>query len=142
MPTGSNGGGQSPTGRGGPAAPGQQPGAMAPTAPNNNNASWGRGRCNHRNRSSANNARRNNRPKFEGREPSLKGFIYDATREWNPDQFIKTTKEIVNYIGRTYTKYPAEFTQAIRDLELADPTAPDNPDPADAVAFEVWKLDI
>ena len=91
---------------------------------------------------SANNARRMNQPKFEGREPSLKGFIYDATRERNPDQFIKTTKEIINYVGRMYTKYTAEFTQAVRDLELDDPTAPENPDPGDTLAFEVWKLDI
>ena len=39
-------------------------------------------------------------------------------------------------------KYTAEFTQAVRDLELADPTAPKNPDPEDVVAFEMWKLNI
>ena len=83
-----------------------------------------------------------NQPKFEGREPSLKGFIYDVTGEQNPDQYIKTTKEIINYVGRTYMKYTAEFTQAVRDLELDAPTALENPDPADALAFEVWKLDI
>ena len=47
------------------------------------------------------------------------------------------TKEIINYIGRTYTKYTAEFTQAVRDLELDAPAAPENPDPADMLAFEV-----
>ena len=51
-------------------------------------------------------------------------------------------KEIINYIGRTYTKYTAEFTQAVRDLELNTPTAPEKPDLGDALAFEVWKLDI
>ena len=64
------------------------------------------------------------------------------TGEQNPDQFIKTTKEIINYIGRMYTKYTAEFTQAVRDVELDDPTAPENPDPGDELAFEIWKLDI
>ena len=83
-----------------------------------------------------------NQPKFEGREPLLKGFIYDATGEWNPDQYIKTMKEIINYIGRVYMKYTAEFTQAVRDLELDALTAPENPDPDNALAFEVWKLDI
>ena len=39
-------------------------------------------------------------------------------------------------------KYTAEFTQAVRDLELEDLTAPENPDPVDTLAFEVWKLDI
>jgi hypothetical protein len=37
--------------------------------------------------------------RFEGREPSLKGHVYDWTGERNPDQFIKTTKEITNYVG-------------------------------------------
>jgi hypothetical protein len=59
----------------------------------------------------------------------LKGFIYDSTGERSPDQFIKTTKEIINYVGRTYTKYTAEFTQAVQDLELTVPTPPADPDP-------------
>ena len=78
-----------------------------------------------------------NQSKFEGREPSLKGFTYDLTREQNPDQFIKMTKAIINYAGRTYTKYTAEFTQAVRDLELDEPTAQENPDPGDVLAFEI-----
>ena len=51
-------------------------------------------------------------------------------------------KEIINYVGRTYTKCTAEFTQAVRDLELAALTAPENPDLNNALAFKVWKLDI
>ena len=66
--------------------------------------------------------------RFEGSEPSLKGFIYDFTGERDPDQFIKTTKQIKQYVGRTYTKFPAEFTQAIDDLELADPEVPEHMD--------------
>jgi hypothetical protein len=78
--------------------------------------------------------------RFEGRDPSLKGHIYDATGERNPDQYIKTTKEIINYIGRTYTKYMAEFTQAARDLELTDLALPTNPtDTTNVIALEVWK---
>ena len=83
-----------------------------------------------------------NQPKFEGREPLLKGFIYDTTGEQNPDQYIKMMKEIINYIGRMYMKYTAEFTQAVMDLELDAPVAPENPDHADMLAFKVWKLDI
>ena len=79
---------------------------------------------------------------FKGREPMLKGFIYDSTGERNPDQFIKTTKEIINYVGRTYTKYTSKFTEAVKDLELIDPVPPANPDPAQVLQFEVWKLDI
>ena len=136
MPTtGSDGGRQPPTGGGSAMAAGQQSGAGTLTTPNNNNASQGCGRHDQCNRFSANNARQMTQPKFEGREPSLKGFI--ATRERNSDQLIKTTKEIINYIGRTYTKYTAEFTQAVRDLEPDDTTAPER-----VLAFEVWKLDI
>jgi hypothetical protein len=79
--------------------------------------------------------------KFEGREPSLKGFIYDLTREWNPDQYIKTTKKIINYVRRTHTKYTPKFTQAVHDFELVDLTPPPNPDPANPIAFEMWKLE-
>ena len=142
MPTGSNGGRQPPTGGGPPTAAGQQSSTATPTTANNNNASRGCSRHECHNQFSMNNARRTKQPKFEGREPLLKGFIYDVTREWNPDQYIKTTKEIINYVGRTYMKYTAEFTQAVRDLELDDPTAPVNPDPVDVLAFKVWKLDI
>jgi hypothetical protein len=80
--------------------------------------------------------------RFEGREPSLKGFIYDYTGERNPDQFIKTTKEVVSYVGRQYKKYTSDFTQAVRDLDLVAPTAPAAPNPGDQIAFEMWKLDI
>lgn len=80
--------------------------------------------------------------RFKGRELSLKGYIFDSTGERNPDQFIKTTKEIISYVVRTYTKYTGEFTQAVRDLTLTEPTAPPNPDPADLIAFEMWKLEV
>jgi hypothetical protein len=50
------------------------------------------------------------------------------------------TKEIINYVGRTYTKYTAEFTQAVRDLQLAAPTAPATPDPTNPVEFSCGSL--
>jgi hypothetical protein len=55
---------------------------------------------------------------FEGREPTLKGYVYDFTGERMLDQFIKTTKEIKNYVGRTYTKYTADLVQAVEDLDM------------------------
>ena len=85
---------------------------------------------------------RNHQTKFEGREPSLMGYIYDSTGERNPDQYIRTTKEIVNYVGRTYTKFTHEFTNAVMTLELDDPVTPPNPDPTNQLQFELWKLDI
>lgn len=80
--------------------------------------------------------------RFEGREPSLKGFIYDCVGERNPDQYIKTTKEITNYVGRTYTKYTGAFMMAVCDLYLADPTRPTDPDPTNVLQVELWRLAI
>jgi hypothetical protein len=39
--------------------------------------------------------------------------VYDYTGERNPEQWIRTTKEIATYVGRTYKKYTAEFTEAV-----------------------------
>jgi Zinc knuckle len=147
MPTGSDGGGRPPQTGSGSASSGQQAGTTTSTPiSTGGNAGRGRSRRDRRfNRFGAANVRRATQPRFEGREPSLKGYIYDATGERNPDQYIKTTKEIINYVGRTYTKYTAEFTQAVQDLELTDPTPPANPtltDPTAAtnvVVLEIWK---
>jgi hypothetical protein len=56
---------------------------------------------------------RQSQTKFEGREQLLKGFIYDSTGEQSPNQYIKTTKKIINYSCLTFTKYTAEFTLAV-----------------------------
>jgi hypothetical protein len=115
------------------AAAAAPPAGDTPTASTPRDGTTGRG-----GRGRGRRDRRNNRPgnrpssgaagrsqtKFEGWEPSLKGFIYNSTGERIPDQYIKTTKEIINYVGRMYTKYTVEFTQAVRDLELTMPVAP------------------
>ena len=101
----------------------------------NNNRNAGRGGGGRRSNG-------NGTPRFEGREPSLKGHVYDFTGDRTPDQYIRTTKEIVTYVGRTYTKYTSDFTQAMNTLTLHDPVAPANPAQGDVVAFELWKLDI
>ena len=81
--------------------------------------------------------------RFEGSEPTLKGHIYDFTSERNPDQFIKTTRQIKLYVGRTFTKYPREFTQAIDELYLEEPQAPIRPENAGNVfAMEGWEIDV
>jgi hypothetical protein len=41
-------------------------------------------------------------PKFEGKCNDLKGHIYDCSNARQSDQFMKTTKEIAEYVGRTY----------------------------------------
>jgi len=53
---------------------------------------------------------------------------------------MKTAKEIISYVGRTYTKYTADFMQAVRDLkleELSELLLPQ--DMTDFVDMERWK---
>ena len=114
MPTASNGG---------PATPAQ-------TAPEPTESNTTRNR-NRRRGNRPNNAQRVTDPRFEGCEPTLKGHMYNYTGERNPEQWIRTTNEIATYVGRTYKKYTAEFTEAVRTLVLNDPTVPDAPDPTD-----------
>jgi hypothetical protein len=64
------------------------------------------------------------------------------TGEQSPNQYIKTMKEIINYVGWMYTKYTAEFTQAVRDLQLMVPAPPTHPDPTNTIAFKMWKLEV
>ena len=85
---------------GGPATPAQ-------TAPEPTESSTTRNR---RRSNSPNNAQRVTDPRFEVREPTLKGYVYDYTGERNPEQWIRTTEEIATYVGRTYKKYTSEFT--------------------------------
>jgi hypothetical protein len=54
-------------------------------------------------------------PKFDGKCPELKGHIYDASDARQSDQFIKTTREIGEYVGRTY-KYGGDICLAVEKL--------------------------
>ena len=83
---------------------------------------------------------RGRQPKFEGREPRLQGHIYDWTGERTPERYIRTTREISNYVGVAYPKYTAYFTAAVDTLDLTDPVGPPALDPANLVAFERWKM--
>ena len=64
-------------------------------------------------------------PKFEGKCPDLKGHIYDATDARQSDQFIKTTREIGEYVGRTY-KYGGDIRLAVEKLSSPTIIAPDD----------------
>ena len=84
------------------------------------------------------------RCRFEGRKPTLRGHIYDFTGKPNPDQFIQTTNEVVIFVGRMYTKYRADFMQAVQDLhQLEDPPEPAIPkkNPQNVFDMEDWKWD-
>jgi hypothetical protein len=45
-------------------------------------------------------------------------------------------------VGRTYNEYTADLTNAIKLLSLAMPTTPADPDLANPLEFEIWKLAI
>jgi hypothetical protein len=66
-------------------------------------------------------------PKFEGRCDDLSGHVYDyASPRQAADQYTKTTREICEYIGRTY-KYGADTKMALEQLALPTFTAPTDP---------------
>ncbi len=70
-------------------------------------------------------------PKFEGKCEDLKGHIYDYSDVRQSDIFIKTTKEIAEYMGQTFMK-GSDTRLAIENLSLptltilTDPTDIDN----------------
>jgi hypothetical protein len=77
--------------------------------------------------------------KFEGRCNDLKIFIYDYGEHKSADQFILTTKEIANHVGRTY-KYGGDMTEAILNMVRPAKTEPTDPaDPTDRIAMKKWE---
>ena len=98
-----------------------------------------------RSRGRGRNGRRPQRPcapSFQGREPSLKGHVYDLSSQHNSEQCVKTTKEVMNWVGREYSKNTGEFCEAVQTLDLADPTPPADPPAGDNIAFERWKIEL
>ena len=81
-------------------------------------------------------------PKFEGKCEELKGHIYDCSDTRQSDTFIKTTKEIAEYVGRTFKK-GSDARLAIENLVLPTltvPTAPD--DETDRTLVKIWEKEI
>lgn len=116
----------------------------APEAVDSSSGRGGRGcgRWNSRDRTSNHKRHDNNRNAvhFTGREPLLQGHIYDTVGDHNADQYIKTTNEIAIFVGKKYTRYVSTFMDAVNNLELIDPVAPNDPDPTNVIELEVWKL--
>ena len=82
-------------------------------------------------------------PKFEGRCEDLKGHIYDCSDSKQADMCTKTTREIAEYIGRTY-KYGSDVRLAIENLEIPTIEEPEDPEAGATRAHEegnqiVWK---
>ena len=77
--------------------------------------------------------------KFEGKCDEIKGHIYDCSHAKQADQFTKTTKEISEYVGRTY-KYGGDIRLAVINLQppvIAMPADP--PEEATETQKVVWK---
>jgi hypothetical protein len=80
------------------------------------------------------------RQKFEGKCDALKGNIYDFGDSRQADQFMRTTKEVAEYVGTTY-KYGSDVREAVEQLETPELTAPPYPPNAanDPTATRVWE---
>ena len=79
------------------------------------------------------------RTKFEGKCDKLKGYIFDCADSRQADQFMKTTKEIAEYVGSTY-RHGGDARRMIETLEkpiLSLP--PDPPDDASRSAVRLWE---
>ena len=78
-------------------------------------------------------------PKFEGKCPDLKGHIYDASDARQSDQFIKTTREVGEFVGRTY-KYGGDIRLAVEKLSRPVMTPPDDhPEDAGKTVVRIWE---
>ena len=81
--------------------------------------------------------------KFEGKCDGLKGHIYDCSDAHQSELFAKTTKEIEEYVGRTFTKYGSDTRLVVETLEMPTLLEPNDP-PAGATRMqeEIWKEQI
>ena len=81
-------------------------------------------------------------PKFEGKCADLKGHIYDCSDVRQSDQYTKTTKEIAEYVGRTY-KYGGDLRLAIETLQMhVFDTPKDPPETATRTETRIWEKTI
>ena len=77
--------------------------------------------------------------KFEGKCPDLKGYIYDASDARQSDQFIKTTREIAEFVGRTY-KHGGDIRLAVEKLSRPTLTPPeDHAEGAGKTEVRIWE---
>jgi len=80
--------------------------------------------------------------KFEGKCDDIKGHIYDCSDARQSDLFVKTTKEVAEYVGRTY-KYGGDIWLAVENLELSIINKPSDP-PAGATRTQecIWEKQV
>lgn len=79
------------------------------------------------------------RTRFEGRCTELKGHIYDLKPIGQSDNFMKTTREIGLYVGRTYSD-GSDIKLAVETLEMPTFVMPaDPPDDAGRGVVLAWE---
>jgi hypothetical protein len=78
-------------------------------------------------------------PKFEGKCDERKGLIFDCSDSRQADVFVKTTREIPEYVGRSY-RYGSDTRLAIENLVLSVLDMPVDP-PTDATKIQtrIWE---
>jgi hypothetical protein len=80
--------------------------------------------------------------RFEGRSEELKGHVYDCVDARQADQYMKTTKEIAEFIGRTY-KFGMDTRLSIENMQLTTIPRPDNPpEDADRTDIRIWEKSV
>jgi hypothetical protein len=82
-------------------------------------------------------------PVFEGKCDELSGYTYDCSDPRQAaDMYTRTTKEIGEYVGRTY-KYGADIRQAIEGLILPTFAMPsDPPDKCSRTEERIWEKSV
>jgi hypothetical protein len=81
-------------------------------------------------------------PKFEGKCEELKGHIYDCSDTRQSDIFMKTTKEIAEYAGRTFKKGD-NVRLAIKNLSLPTLVLPADPDDdTNKTMNRIWEKEV
>jgi hypothetical protein len=65
----------------------------------------------------------------DGRNADLKGLICNLSDDTTPDQYIKTTKEILTFVARNYYSCTSDVMEGLQQLKLDDPQATTDPDP-------------
>lgn len=80
--------------------------------------------------------------KFQGACEELKEHVYDTSPfQASSELFTKTTTAIGEYVVRKYVG-TSEFRNGLPTMTLPQLNPPTNPTVGDAVALEIWKLDI
>lgn len=118
---------------------------------NNGGGNQGGGGCQNRGGKPKRNKKDNNKhgkssAKFKGKCKDLEGVIFDANRFNQADEYIKSVREIAEYVGTNYD-YGADIRRSIEEGRPADIPRPPQPPPSgdgaiDPVEEMIWKKEL